>query len=259
MLRIGAVIEVNGQKYRVIEIKNDSIMLIEMGVAKYHFLRVDRSEVEKYPSIDMDKSICHPSDFMVMDRELKLIRKKEEAIQLILKGLNDISDLGKKKKIEGIEAYMRTFGVSRQTTHKDIRKYLQSGMDMLSLRDGRSSHGDTDMFSGKRGGRRFADGSIRVPVNPELEKRAFEEGFRMLGPGRSLRKIIIYLDRKYLGEAGFSDDGTPYIKMPPRSKSFSEKRFRRYCSEKIGKTTIPIYKKVIRDQRTTERSDNNEN
>ena len=142
---------------------------------------------------------------------------------------------------------MRTFGVSRQTVHKDIRRYLQSGLNIYSLRDGRRSHGSVDMFSGRRGGRRFADGSIRIPIDPELEVRAFEEGFRILGRGESITKIIHYLDVKYFGTA-IDDAGMAYLKMPPKNERFSEKRFRRYCAERIGNTPLHVYKKVMREQ-----------
>ena len=250
MLRIGAVIEVSGQKYRVIEIKNDSILLIQMENKKYHFLKIPRGEAEQLPCMTIDEEPINTC-FMVTDDELRIIKEKQAAIQIVLKGLEDISNL-ERKKCFGIKAYMRTFGVSRQTAHKDIRRYLQSGFNMYALRDGRKSHGNVDMFSGRRGGRRFADGSIRIPIDPELEKKAFEEGFRILGRSGSVKRIIDYLNLKYFGISAINDDGVPYVSMPPRNEQKNKKRFRRYCRERTGNIPLHAFKRIMREQQITE-------
>lgn len=255
MLRIGAVINVNGQKFRVIDIKKENILMIQMENKKYHFLKIPQSEAEQLPCMTIDEEPINTS-FMVTDDELRIIKEKQAAIQIVLSGLEDISDLGNRKRCVGVEAYVRTFGVSRQTAHKDIRRYLQSGLNMYSLRDGRRSHGSVDMFSGRRGGRKFADGSMRIPIDPELEKKAFEEGFRILGRRGSLKRIIDYLNLKYFGISAIDDDGVPYVSMPPRNELFSEKRFRRYCRERTGNIPLHTFKRIMREQQITERGAN---
>ncbi len=245
MIKKGAIVKKDDKLYRVLEDKPEEVLMIETEISRYHFLRVSQTE---FSCMEKTEDSYQPLTFMVGDDEMQLIRKKQAAIQIILEGLGDITDLGERKKSAGIEAYMRTFHVSRQTAHKDIRKFLQSGMDLFSLRDGRKSRGAVDMFSrAHKGGRRFNDGSIRAPVDPVLEKEAFEEGFRMIPYSHSLKKILLFLDYKYLTRSRLDENGKVIREMPPTNELFSERRFRRFCKEKIGDMPLRVYREILRN------------
>lgn len=257
MFRIGSVIKLNDRIYRIIGSDGMELVMIELNLDKYHFYRIDCRTLTGIPGVEEVEDPYEQHAFMVSEEERDLIRKKQEAIRIILRDLDLIEDLSSKRPCPGVTSYMETFGVTKRIAHKNIRRYLQSGMDMYSLRDQRKTRPrpESDMFhSPYKGGHAFADGSVRVAVDPELEKKYFEEGFRMIDSENSLSSIIDVLNLKYFTEVILDEDGDVVdIVEKPENECLSERRFRRYCQERMGAVSLVKYKKGARERINNDR------
>ena len=87
-------------------------------------------------------------------------------------------------------------------------------------------------------------------VTPELEEKAFEEGFQMIGrTGRNdgLGRIVRYLNIKYLAKPVVDDGAVVDLVLPAPEEMFSERRFRRYCAKRLGGIPLPAYKRALRE------------
>ena len=200
MYRAGSVIKLNGRLYRIIGSDKTDLVMIEMNIDKYHFYRVDYKMLIEMPGVEEVDDPYEQHAFMVSEEEMDLLRKKQQAIRIIIRNLDFIEDLSSNRTCPGVTSYMATFRVSKRIAHKSIRRYLQSGMDMYSLRDQRKTRPrpENDMFNSPyKGGHAFADGRVRVAIDPELEKRYFEEGFRKIDVESSLSYIVDVLNLKY--------------------------------------------------------------
>ena len=257
MLGTGSVIRLNNRPYRIIASEGTDLVMIEMDIDRYHFYRAPLQVLLDMPGIEEISDPYEPQPFMVSDEELELLGRKQEAVRAIIQGLDRIEDLASKRTCPGVRSYMETFGVSRKIAHKHIRRYLQSGMDMYSLRDGRRtrSRPENDMFSSPyRGGHAFADGSVRVPVDPELEKKYFEEGFKKIDTEKSLSYIVDVLNVKYFSTPVLDEEGNLIdIDVKPENECLSERRFRRYCKERMGAVSLAAYKKGARERVNADR------
>ena len=246
-----------GKKYRIIQaLGPDTVLLIELGVDKYHFERVNVNDLYSIAGI-IEESPHNTGAKQITGEEMDLIKEKMRAIQAVLDGMSDFSQLAARRTTAGIDAYMQKYGCTRCTAHKSIRRYLQSGMDMYSLRDGRhTAEWDSgDMFSGKRGGgHSFNDGRKRVAIDPEKERSYFEEGFKMIKRETSLTCILNALNRKYFSDVILDENGNFIDIIPlPINECLSEKRFRRYVRTQIGALSLESYKAGIRKRRNDER------
>ena len=252
MFKLGSVIKINGSPYRIIGAYGTSMVMIQLDIDRYNFFRCGMKTLADIPGIEEIPDPYEQQAFMVSDEELEELRKKQEAIKIILKGISPaIEDIGSNQTCEGVKAFMKTFGVSKSIVHKYIRRYLQSGMDMYSLRDRRKTrpYPKKDMFNSPyKGGRKFSDGSVREPIDPVLEKKYFEEGFRKIDVERSLSYIVDMLNVKYFSKPVLDEEGNLIdIVEAPENKRLSECRFRRYCKERIGTVSMKNYKKGVRE------------
>ena len=257
MFRAGSVIKLNDRIYRIIGPDKTDLVMIEMNIDKYNFYRIDYKTLSEMPGVKEVEDPYEPHAFMVSEEEMELIRKKQQAIKIIIRNLDCIEDLSSNRACPGVKSYMATFGVSKRIAHKNIRRYLQSGMDMYSLRDQRKTRPrpKNDMFnSSYRGGHAFADGRVRVAIDPELEKKYFEEGFRKIDVESSLSTIVDMLNLKYFAEVILDEDGDVIdIVEKPENESLSERRFRRYCKEQMGAISLGKYKKGARERINNDR------
>lgn len=257
MMKCGAVITINGKLYRIIETRGADSVLIELGIEKYNFEILPVSQlISTMNAKEVDDPYIH-NNAPLSDDELNKIKEKQEAIQKILRSLPDITDLATKRRCDVLDRYCVSINDSKSTVHRAIRRYLQSGMDMYSLRDGRKMKKSSgwDMFDGKqRGGHLFYDGTARVMIDPEFEKKIFEEGFRMIGRENSLSYIVRTLNRKYFSEIILDEDGNYVDIIPaPINECISEKRFRRYVKIMLGSDSLEKYKKDARKRRNDDR------
>ena len=257
MFRTGSVIKLNERIYRIIRSDKTDLIMIEMNIDRYHFYRVDYKTLIEIPGVEEIDDPYEQHAFMVSEEEMDLIRRKQEAIRIIIKDLDFIEDLGSNRSCPEIKSYMKTFGVTKRIAHKNIRRYLQSGMDMYSLRDQRKTRRrlETDMFNSPyKGGHAFANGKVRIPIDPELEKRYFEEGFRKIDSEHSLSYIIDLLNLKYFAKIILDEDGNiKDINEKPENECLSERRFRRYCKERMGAVSLEKYKKGARERINNDR------
>ena len=257
MYRAGSVIKLNGRLYRIIGSDKTDLVMIEMNIDKYHFYRVDYKMLIEMPGVEEVDDPYEQHAFMVSEEEMDLLRKKQQAIRIIIRNLDFIEDLSSNRTCPGVTSYMATFRVSKRIAHKSIRRYLQSGMDMYSLRDQRKTRPrpENDMFNSPyKGGHAFADGRVRVAIDPELEKRYFEEGFRKIDVESSLSYIVDVLNLKYFTKVILDEDGNVIdIIEKPENESLSERRFRRYCRERMGAVSLEKYKKGARERINNDR------
>ena len=258
MFKVGTVINISGDPFRIVGSNGNSMLMIQMDIDRYNFFRCDMDTLMEIPGIEEVPDPYEQKAFMVGEEELEELRKKQEAIRTILKENRPyIEDIMTNCTSPGVKAFMETFGVSRRVTHKIIRRYLQSGMDLYSLRDRRKTRAypGADMYSSPyRGGHAFADGSIRVPIDPKREKRYFEEGFRKIDVERSLSYIVDMLNVKYFSKPVLDEDGNLVeIIVAPENERLSEKRFRRYCRERMGAVSLMSYKKGVRERLNNDR------
>ena len=257
MLKCGSVISTNGKLFRIIETRGCDSVLIELGVERYNFEVVPANYLISVMNAKEVEDPVPRGDEIINSGELEELTKKEAAVQKIIRSLPDITDLASKKTCPEFEEYLREYDVAKSTAHRTIRRYLQSGMDMYSLRDSRKKKKSTerDMFDGKQyGGHLFYDGSSRIPLDPELEKKLFEEGFRMIGRENSLSYIVRVLNRKYFSDVVLDEDGNYMDIVPaPLNACISEKRFRRYCRIRMGTLSLDQYKKDARKRRNDDR------
>lgn len=258
MFTEGKVFMLNDQRYRLIKVRGTDLVLIGIDVDRYSFFRCSVEIFLSIPGVEEVEDPYEPADFMVGDGELDLLNRKQAAIRQIILGLDqNIDYLQGKRTCPGVKEYMESFGRSKKAAHRDIRRYLQSGMDMYSLRDGRSSRvipGES-MFSGRhKGGHRFADGRVRAWIDPEKEEKYFKEGFNMIDKERSLANIVDTLNRKYYSDVILDEDGELVDIVPaPENECLSEKRFRRYCAERMNGVSLTAYRKGARERYNNDR------
>ena len=252
MFKVGTVINISGDPFRIVGSNGNSMLMIQMDIDRYNFFRCDMDTLMEIPGIEEVPDPYEQKAFMVGEEELEELRKKQEAVRMIIDGVKPyIEDIAANKICDGVRSFMDTFGVSKVIVHKYIRRYLQSGMDMYSLRDKRKTrpYPDKSMFNSPyKGGRHFADGRRRVAVDPNLEKKCFEEGFRKIDQERSLSYIIDLLNVKYFSEPVLDEEGNLVdIVVAPENERLSECRFRRYCKERIGAVSLVNYKNGVRE------------
>ena len=258
MFKVGSVLQLNGSPYRILKTTGTDVIMIEMGINKYHFFKCDAKTLAGIPGVKEIEDPYKSNSYMVDDEELELLKKKQDAIRVIIIALGDnFIDLERSKTCVGVNEFMAEFGITKRIVHKYIRRYLQSGCDLYSLRDARKTreYPKADIFNGPySGGHAFADGSTRVKIPPELEKKIFEEGFRMVKLGSSLTSIVHSLNVKYFAHVILDDNGNVIdIEEAPANASISEKRFRRYCKERLGAVSLDAYRKGARERLNADR------
>ena len=258
MLQNGSVVSLGGKPYRILKRSGEDVILIEMQVDKYHFFRCNARTLISFPGFEETPDPYEQHAYMVDDDEMDELKKKQEHIAGIIRGLGtDIELLEGGVTCEGVREFMEEMGITKKTAHKYIRRYLQSGGDIYSLRDGRKTreHPKQDMFTGYyRGGHAFKNGRVRVPIDPEKERKYFEEGFRKIDGETSLSYIVDVLNIKYFSTVVCDEDGDVIDVIPkPLNESLSEKRFRRFCAEKLGAESLDKYRKGVRDRMNNHR------
>ena len=258
MLQNGSVVSLGGKPYRILKRSGLDVILIEMEIDKYHFFRCDAKTLVSFPGFEEIPDPYEQHTYMVDDDELDELKKKQEHIAWIIRALGEeVSDLGGKKTCRGVHEFMEEFGITKKTAHKYIRRYLQSGGDIYCLRDGRKLRGlnEYDIFSTPfKGGRKFSNGRARVRIDPEKERKYFEEGFRKIDGETSLSYIVDVLNIKYFSTVVCDEDGDVIEVIPkPLSESLSEKRFRRFCAEKFNGVSLDEYRKGARDRMNNHR------
>ena len=257
MFNIGSVVLINGIKYRILQAQGTELLLIGLEMDKYSFFRIDAKALKAIPGIQEVEDPYTPNT-TIEDDELAMITEKQEAIREIITGLgSNIDFLQGNRTCTGVKEYMEKFKITKRIVHRDIRRYLQSGQDMYSLRDRRKARATKNegIFSGNhKGGHAFCNGSIRIPIDPKQEEKYFEEGFRMIDTGKSLSYIVDTLNRKYFSEVILDEEGNFINILPaPINECLSEKRFRRYCFEKMKGISLSKYRKGVRKRMNDDR------
>ena len=258
VFKIGSVVEINHRPYRIITSFGTEFVLIELGIRKYRFFRCDCMTLIDLPGIKELDDPYKSFSYMVGDDEMDLLKKKQDAVRTIIETLGpDVAELSGSRTCPGMKELLKEFGVTKKVAHTWIRRYLQSGCDIYSLRDKRKTRvrPETDMFNTPyNGGRGYRDGRKRVKIQPERERKYFEEGFRRINQGLSLALIARLLNVKYFSQVILNEDGDVVdIKELPEHESLSEKRFRRYCRERMGAVSLDKYRKGVRERINADR------
>lgn len=241
-IRSGKVVNFLGKPYRILVVNPEIVVLIEVGIDKYHFETVNfdymiAADPQKLYEIE---DIYTPKHVDLTEKLLEEITEKARDIKNILETIYpNYSDLMSKKPVPAVSIYQKKYDLTPAIVHKNIRRYLQSGCDMYSLLDMRR------VSSGRH-----------TDVMEKIQEKYFIEAFQMFESGQ-VKSISAAYNAMLIDHYSIHvlDDKEEYVevRLLPKEEIPSEMKFRRYVNKQLGNQSVKGFKKGVRENRNSDR------
>lgn len=241
-IKPGKVVHFLGKPYRILLVNPEIVVLIEVGISKYHFETVDfdyliAADPQKFYELE---DIYAPKHVDLSEKQLEEITEKAKDIEKILNNIYpNYYILMSNIVVPEVVSFQAKYNLGPKATHKIIRRYLQSGRDMYSMVDMR----------GVNSGR-------HATVMDQTQEKYFEEAFLRFKSGQ-LKSVtaaynIMLLD--HYSTHVFDENGEfQEVKLLPKEQVPSEKKFRRYVKKQLGNLNVNAFKKGARERRNSDR------
>ena len=263
-LQINSVIKMDGSLYRIIDIAEDSVLLINIEKNSFDMQRIQLdcfyAMIEQRLINKIDYEEPHPPIERLTEEDKEELYNRKKAIEnTLVKLYPSWEDLQRKTTKQYLLTLMDEMEMSKTSVLKLIRRYLQSGRQMSSLIDGRKSiivkNNDPDRAYGVRGPKIGGEKSSTV-LNDKVLEAHFEEFYQEFllykEKGGTIQASYDHMIGKYYTDRERTEEGIS-VKVKAKEDRPSYGRFLRYCNSRLGNVTVRQAKKGRRTVRNDER------
>lgn len=263
-IKLNSVVTMDQSLYRVIDIRTDSVLLINIQITKLDMVRLPLSFFYKMVNEEKIKAVEYQETNepieLLTNEEIEILNKREKEVRAVLNSLYpSLEDLQRKTKKEEIYQLMENLSIGKSTAFKLIRCYLQSGQRRESLLDKRKGTANRDKSKSEKTtvrGVKQKDGQSSNVLNDEVLLQRFEEAFEFFvknaEKGVTVKAAYLRMIRTYYMEKKLDENGITVVCLPQAERP-SYKRFLHYCKQRLGDTTIKQMKKGKMSVRNDER------
>ena len=257
-MKIGNIIESKETSYRIIGYRNGIVSLCQMetGKLKIYLLSVETvmDYIQKGTVLLRERS---PNDTRLSDLENEEFQKRKELIRFVVDKYGPLySSLNNKSPKPELYEKMKTLGILKDKAWRLIRLYLQSGLDITSIIDGRA------LRQGNRGDYHYVKKTGRpsnnmigkgVPLTDEV-KTYFDEAIKEYLSGRTKTKRMAYEDMLLKHYICFEEtsNGVRAVLLPENQRP-TYKQFVNYARRMITQEELDKVKTSSREQRNNKR------
>lgn len=257
-IRVTDIITIEQTQYRVIGYRADLFSLCEMNTKKLTIFLLYSIDLVKWViegTARVEKS--NSSNMVLPDSEDENYLKKKALMQFIMQEYGPLYEklCGKAPKTN-LKKTMEDLGIQRDAAWRAIRRFLQSGLDMAAIVDGRS------LRSGKRPPYKYSKKTGRptmsalgkgVPLTDEIRAH-FDEAIKDFLTGRAKTKkdaYITMIEKHFINE-----EETPTgirVSVLPDNLRPTLKQFLNYTRVRVPQEEIDKAKASAREQRNDKR------
>lgn len=256
-IQVTDILVINQTRYRVIGYQKGLFSICKMDTSKLKillfkaedivgWLRSNEAEIQKNDAIEFHQ-IHEDDDY----------KKKKQIIQFVVREYGPMYDgLSNKATKFVLSEEAKRLGILPNTLWRTIRKFLQAGLDMSSIVDGRS------LRTGKRKSYTYTQKTGRpstssfgkgIPLTEEVRAH-FEEAKRLYLSGRARTKKDAYLEmiqRHYI----YTEDSPTgiQVRVLPENKRPTLTQLENYLRNTITEEELDKAKTSAREQRNNKR------
>ena len=257
-IRVTDIITIEQTQYRVIGYRAGLFSLCEMNTKKLTIFLLPSKDLVKWATegaARVEKS--NSSNILLPDLKDENYLKKQALMQFIMQEYGPLYEklYGKTTKTN-LKKTMEDLGIQRDAAWRAIRRFLQSGLDMAAIVDGRS------LRSGKRNPYKYSKKTGHptmnalgkgVPLTDEI-RTYFDEAIKDFLIGRAKTKKDAYMTM--IEKHFINEEETPTgirVSVLPDNLRPTLKQFLNYTRVRVPQEEIDKAKTSAREQRNNKR------
>lgn len=257
-IRVTDIITIEQTQYRVIGYRAGLFSLCEMNTKKLTIFLLPSKDLVKWATegaARVEKS--NSSNILLPDLKDENYLKKQALMQFIMQEYGPLYEklYGKTTKTN-LKKTMEDLGIQRDSAWRAIRRFLQSGLDMAAIVDGRS------LRSGKRNPYKYSKKTGHptmnalgkgVPLTDEI-RTYFDEAIKDFLIGRAKTKKDAYMTM--IEKHFINEEETPTgirVSVLPDNLRPTLKQFLNYTRVRVPQEEIDKAKTSAREQRNNKR------
>lgn len=257
-IRVTDIITIEQTQYRVIGYRAGLFSLCEMNTKKLTIFLLPSKDLVKWATegaARVEKS--NSSNILLPDLKDENYLKKQALMQFIMQEYGPLYEklYGKTTKTN-LKKTMEDLGIQRDAAWRAIRRFLQSGLDMAAIVDGRS------LRSGKRNPYKYSKKTghptmnalgTGVPLTDEI-RTYFDEAIKDFLIGRAKTKKDAYMTM--IEKHFINEEKTPTgirVSVLPDNLRPTLKQFLNYTRVRVPQEEIDKAKTSAREQRNNKR------
>lgn len=257
-IRVTDIITIEQTQYRVIGYRAGLFSLCEMNTKKLTIFLLPSKDLVKWATegaARVEKS--NSSNILLPDLKDENYLKKQALMQFIMQEYGPLYEklYGKTTKTN-LKKTMEDLGIQRDAAWRAIRRFLQSGLDMAAIVDGRS------LRSGKRNPYKYSKKTGHptmnalgkgVPLTDEI-RTYFDEAIKDFLIGRAKTKKDAYMTM--IEKHFINEEKTPTgirVSVLPDNLRPTLKQFLNYTRVRVPQEEIDKAKTSAREQRNNKR------
>ncbi|HIZ42198.1 MAG TPA: transposase family protein [Candidatus Gemmiger excrementigallinarum] len=257
-IRVTDIITIEQTQYRVIGYRAGLFSLCEMNTKKLTIFLLPSKDLVKWATegaARVEKS--NSSNILLPDLKDENYLKKQALMQFIMQEYGPLYEklYGKTTKTN-LKKTMEDLGIQRDAAWRAIRRFLQSGLDMAAIVDGRS------LRSGKRNPYKYSKKTghptmnalgTGVPLTDEI-RTYFDEAIKDFLIGRAKTKKDAYMTM--IEKHFINEEETPTgirVSVLPDNLRPTLKQFLNYTRVRVPQEEIDKAKTSAREQRNNKR------
>ena len=257
-IRVTDIITIEQTQYRVIGYRAGLFSLCEMNTKKLTIFLLPSKDLVKWATegaARVEKS--NSSNILLPDLKDENYLKKQALMQFIMQEYGPLYEklYGKTTKTN-LKKTMEDLGIQRDAAWRAIRRFLQSGLDMAAIVDGRS------LRSGKRNPYKYSKKTGHptmnalgkgVPLTDEI-RTYFDEAIKVFLIGRAKTKKDAYMTM--IEKHFINEEETPTgirVSVLPDNLRPTLKQFLNYTRVRVPQEEIDKAKTSAREQRNNKR------
>lgn len=257
-IRVTDIITIEQTQYRVIGYRAGLFSLCEMNTKKLTIFLLPSKDLVKWATegaARVEKS--NSSNILLPDSEDENYLKKQALMRFIMQEYGPLYEklYGKTTKTN-LKKTMEDLGIQRDAAWRAIRRFLQSGLDMAAIVDGRS------LRSGKRNPYKYSKKTGHptmnalgkgVPLTDEI-RTYFDEAIKDFLIGRAKTKKDAYMTM--IEKHFINEEETPTgirVSVLPDNLRPTLKQFLNYTRVRVPQEEIDKAKTSAREQRNNKR------
>lgn len=257
-IRVTDIITIEQTQYRVIGYRAGLFSLCEMNTKKLTIFLLPSKDLVKWATegaARVEKS--NSSNILLPDLKDENYLKKQALMQFIMQEYGPLYEklYGKTTKTN-LKKTMEDLGIQRDAAWRAIRRFLQSGLDMAAIVDGRS------LRSGKRNPYKYSKKTGHptmnalgkgVPLTDEI-RTYFDEAIKDFLIGRAKTKKDAYMTM--IEKHFINEEETPTgirVSVLPDNLRPTLKQFLNYTRVRVPQEKIDKAKTSAREQRNNKR------
>lgn len=257
-IRVTDIITIEQTQYRVIGYRAGLFSLCEMNTKKLTIFLLPSKDLVKWATegaARVEKS--NSSNILLPDSEDENYLKKQALMRFVMQEYGPLYEklYGKTTKTN-LKKTMEDLGIQRDAAWRAIRRFLQSGLDMAAIVDGRS------LRSGKRNPYKYSKKTGHptmnalgkgVPLTDEI-RTYFDEAIKDFLIGRAKTKKDAYMTM--IEKHFINEEETPTgirVSVLPDNLRPTLKQFLNYTRVRVPQEEIDKAKTSAREQRNNKR------